>query len=45
MITTITGAAAAVKAVAALRSGAWGVAALQDYFPQYQLGAAPTVEV
>jgi uncharacterized protein (DUF433 family) len=34
MITTLTGARAAVHAIAALRAGAWSVAALQDYFPQ-----------
>ena len=45
MITTTTGAAAAVRAIAALRAGAWGVKALQDYYPAYQLGAAPTIEV
>jgi carbamoyl-phosphate synthase large subunit len=33
MITTISGAKAAVKAISALRAGAWSVAALQDYFP------------
>jgi carbamoyl-phosphate synthase large subunit len=33
MITTLTGAAAAVKAIAALRTGQWDVRALQDYFP------------
>ena len=33
MITTITGARAAVQAIQALRAGAWSVAALQDYFP------------
>jgi carbamoyl-phosphate synthase large subunit len=33
MITTITGARAAVEAIAALRAGAWSVAALQDAFP------------
>ncbi len=32
MITTITGAAAAVRAIKALREGQWSVAALQDYF-------------
>jgi carbamoyl-phosphate synthase large subunit len=32
MITTLTGARAAVRAMAALRSGGWGVCALQDYF-------------
>ncbi|TVQ53998.1 MAG: carbamoyl-phosphate synthase large subunit [Phycisphaerales bacterium] len=34
MITTIAGARAAVQAIAALRSGAWSVAAIQDYFPE-----------
>jgi carbamoyl-phosphate synthase large subunit len=33
MITTIAGARAAVQAIAALRAGAWSVAAVQDYFP------------
>ncbi|HEX7009272.1 MAG TPA: carbamoyl phosphate synthase large subunit, partial [Phycisphaeraceae bacterium] len=33
MITTITGAAAAVQAIAALRADRWQVRALQDYFP------------
>ncbi len=33
IITTITGAQAAVQAIAALRAGAWTVAAMQDYFP------------
>ncbi|HIB49893.1 MAG TPA: carbamoyl-phosphate synthase large subunit [Phycisphaerales bacterium] len=32
MITTITGALAAVQAIEALRGGTWQVAALQDYF-------------
>jgi carbamoyl-phosphate synthase large subunit len=32
MITTVTGAAAAVQAMAALQAGRWGVRALQDYF-------------
>jgi hypothetical protein len=32
MITTTTGAAAGVQAIEALRKGAWGVQALQDYF-------------
>ena len=31
MITTLTGARAAVQAIAALRAGAWSVAAVQDY--------------
>ena len=33
MVTTITGARAAVAAIEALRGGTWHVAALQDYFP------------
>ena len=33
MITTIPGARATVKAIAALRAGDWTVAATQDYFP------------
>jgi carbamoyl-phosphate synthase large subunit len=33
MITTIPGARAAVQAIAALKAGAWGVNATQDYFP------------
>jgi carbamoyl-phosphate synthase large subunit len=33
MITTITGARAAVQAIAALRAGTWTVSAIQDYFP------------
>jgi len=32
MITTVTAAAAAVRAIEAMRAGDWGVAALQDYF-------------
>jgi len=32
MITTMTGAGAAVRAIEALRSGQWGVKPLQDYF-------------
>jgi len=39
MITTLTGASAGVKAIAALKAGNWGVRALQDYFEQ----AAQTV--
>ena len=34
MITTITAAQCAVKAIAAIREGRWGVSALQDYFPE-----------
>jgi carbamoyl-phosphate synthase large subunit len=33
MITTVTGAHAAVRAIAALRADRWGVSALQDYMP------------
>ncbi|MEQ9455103.1 MAG: carbamoyl-phosphate synthase large subunit [Phycisphaeraceae bacterium] len=33
MITTVTAAQSAVQAIEALKEGAWGVAALQDYFP------------
>ena len=32
MVTTSTGAAAAVQAIEALRAGTWGVRAIQDYF-------------
>lgn len=40
MITTITGARATVQAIAALRSGAWSVSAIQDYFPHLARPAA-----
>ena len=33
MITTVAGARAATQAIAGLRSGTWGVTAMQDYFP------------
>ncbi|GEM_PF-2621544 len=33
MITTLSGAKAAVHAITALKSGAWSVMATQDYFP------------
>jgi carbamoyl-phosphate synthase large subunit len=33
MVTNMTGARATVHAIAALRAGAWSVAAIQDYFP------------
>jgi hypothetical protein len=33
MITTATGARAAVQAIAALRAGSWSVTAIQDCFP------------
>ncbi len=42
MITTLTGARAAVAAIAALRAGAWSVAALQDYAPHLARGPLPT---
>ena len=35
IVTTITGARAAVAAIRALRQGDWDVRALQDYFPKY----------
>ncbi len=41
MITTITGARTAVQAIAALRAGAWSVAAMQDYFPHLTRPPAP----
>ncbi|HRP63065.1 MAG TPA: hypothetical protein PK400_07230, partial [Phycisphaerales bacterium] len=40
MFTTITGARATVQAIAALRSGAWSVSAIQDYFPHLTRPAA-----
>jgi carbamoyl-phosphate synthase large subunit len=42
MITTVAGARAAGQAIAALRAGAWSVAAVQDYFPGL---ARPSVAV
>ena len=42
IITTITGAQAGVEAVVALRSGDWGVAALQDYAERARTGVKPT---
>ncbi len=46
MITTITGARAAVQAIAALRAGTWTVSAIQDYFPKLARPAAtsPSIE-
>ena len=38
MCTTITGARAVVQSIAALRAGAWSVAAVQDYFPHLARG-------
>ncbi|MBI1375770.1 MAG: carbamoyl-phosphate synthase large subunit [Phycisphaera sp.] len=38
MITTITGAAAAARAITALRSDTWGVKTLQEYYPNYTNG-------
>jgi carbamoyl-phosphate synthase large subunit len=43
--TTITAAAAAVRAIAALREGGWDVRALQDYFPHLQREPAPRPSV
>ncbi|MFK7960469.1 MAG: ATP-grasp domain-containing protein, partial [Phycisphaerales bacterium] len=40
IVTTITGAQAAVQAIAALRAGAWTVSAMQDYFPELARPAA-----
>jgi carbamoyl-phosphate synthase large subunit len=45
MITTATGAAAAVQAIAALREGAWTVKAIQDYHPHYQTGRVTVEQV
>jgi carbamoyl-phosphate synthase large subunit len=39
--TTMTAAAAAVRAITALRAGQWQVRALQDYFPHLQREPAP----
>ena len=36
MITTISGARAAIQAISGLRTGNWGVSATQDYFPSLQ---------
>jgi carbamoyl-phosphate synthase large subunit len=38
IITTMTGAMAAVKAIAGLRGEPWGVRAVQDYYPVYRNG-------
>jgi hypothetical protein len=38
MITTITGANAAARAIKALRAKQWGVRPLQDYFTCYRSG-------
>ncbi len=43
MITTTTGAQAAVRAIAALRAESWTVKALQDYYPQYSTGLTPSM--
>jgi carbamoyl-phosphate synthase large subunit len=51
IITTITGAKAAVQAIAALRAGTWSVSAIQDYFPNLARPAAdlrtpePVIEI
>ena len=41
IVTTITGARAAVAAIRSLRGGDWDVRALQDYFPQYNKDQRP----
>ncbi len=41
MITTTTGASAAVQAMEALRAGAWTVKPLQEYYPRYITGKTP----
>jgi len=43
MITTIPGARAAVQAITALKAGAWGVNATQDYFPSLKSTPAATI--
>ncbi len=40
MLTTVSGARAAVLAIEALQHGSWGVAAIQDYFPHLARPAA-----
>ncbi|MCA9284284.1 MAG: carbamoyl-phosphate synthase large subunit [Phycisphaerales bacterium] len=44
MITTIAGARATIQAIAALRSGAWNVTAIQDYFPGLARGRTTAKE-
>jgi len=44
MCTTITGARAMASAIAALRAGAWSVAAIQDYFPHLSRVREPAEE-
>ncbi|HAW95069.1 MAG TPA: carbamoyl phosphate synthase large subunit [Phycisphaerales bacterium] len=44
LITTIAGARAAVQGISALRSGVWGVTALQDYFPAQDSGLPKALE-
>jgi len=43
IITTPTGAAAAVRAIEALAKGDWTVRALQDYYPDYQTAPVETM--
>ncbi|MBU3729249.1 MAG: carbamoyl-phosphate synthase large subunit [Phycisphaerales bacterium] len=46
IVTTVSGARAAVQAISALKAGSWDVAAIQDYFPHLARGplqAAPAV--
>ena len=44
MCTTVTGARAMSNAIAALRAGAWSVAAIQDYFPHLVREREPVIE-
>jgi carbamoyl-phosphate synthase large subunit len=44
MITTMAGAKASVQAIAALRGGAWGVSAIQDYFPHLARATEPRAQ-
>ncbi|MAB84211.1 MAG: carbamoyl phosphate synthase large subunit [Phycisphaerae bacterium] len=45
MITTMTGARAAVQAIAALRAGSWSVSAMQDIYPDLARPATAPPEV
>jgi hypothetical protein len=38
IVTTVSGARAAVQAISAMRAGNWDVAAIQDYFPHLARG-------
>ena len=45
LISTATAAAATAKAIAAIRKGGWGVAAMQDYRPSQQLEVTAPIPV